>query len=168
MENNELSEKDLILSLLSDYLRSYRLIVGLNNMGLDANNYNIHLGDTIFNLMGLGDEKDETIYERFFEYSQLVIDIDIKNYPEKFDAYVNQIYEWLCTEKIASEKKKIAMEKIALKDGKRFGKVVYETALYIIELKNGTTYSYADLNGWDAGEVKDMDGFDETIELVEK
>lgn len=65
-------------------------------------------------------------------------------------------------------KKKIKMEKIALKDGNKFGKVVYETTFYIVELEDGETYAYADLNGWDAGEVKDMDSLEETIEVVEK
>lgn len=60
------------------------------------------------------------------------------------------------------------MEKIALKDGKKLGKVVYETTLYIVELKNGETHSYADLDSWDAGEVRDLDGLKETIEIKEK
>ena len=60
------------------------------------------------------------------------------------------------------------MEKIAYKDGKRIGKVVYETALHIIEMdEDGETYAYADLCGWDAGEVRDTDGLDETIDIVE-
>lgn len=60
------------------------------------------------------------------------------------------------------------MEKIAYKDGKRIGTVVYETTLYIVELnKDGETYAYADLGGWDAGEVHDTDGLEETIEFKE-
>lgn len=59
------------------------------------------------------------------------------------------------------------MEKIALKDGKKIGKVVYETTLYIVELEDQETYAYADLNGWDAGEVKDIDGLHETIEIID-
>ncbi len=70
--------------------------------------------------------------------------------------------------KKGKRKKKIRMEKIALKDGIKFGKVVYETTLYIIKLEDGETYAYADLGVWDAGEVKDMDGLDETIEIEEK
>ncbi len=60
------------------------------------------------------------------------------------------------------------MEKIAYKDGKRIGTVVYETILYIVEMdKDGETYAYADLGGWDAGEVRDTDGLEETIEFKE-
>lgn len=60
------------------------------------------------------------------------------------------------------------MEKIAYKDGKRIGTVVYETILYIVEMdKDGETYAYVDLGGWDAGEVRDTDGLDETIEFKE-
>lgn len=58
------------------------------------------------------------------------------------------------------------MEKIAYKDGKRIGTVVYETTLYVVEMdKDGETYSYADLGGWDAGEVRDIEDLDETIEI---
>lgn len=61
------------------------------------------------------------------------------------------------------------MEKIAYKDGKRIGAVVYETTLYIVELdKDGETFAYADLDGWDTGEVRDTDGLEETIVFKEK
>ncbi len=104
---NEITEKELILTLLADYLKNYRLVAGLNSMGLDANTYDLNLGDTIFKLMGIGEAKvEEPIYERFFEYSQLVLEIDVKRQPEKFDGFVNQIYEWLCTEKKVNERKK--------------------------------------------------------------
>lgn len=103
---NEITEKELIITLLSDYLKNYRLVAGLNNMGLDANTYGINLGDTIFKLMEFGDAKDEPIYEQFFKHSQLVLEIDIMRQPEKLDNLVNEIYEWLCKEKKVNEKRK--------------------------------------------------------------
>lgn len=106
INTNELTEKQLILSLLADYMKNYRLVAGLNNMSLDANIYDLNLGDTIFKLMGFGEAKHETIYERFFQYSQLVLEIDVKRQPKKFDDFVYQIYEWLCTEKKVNEKRK--------------------------------------------------------------
>lgn len=58
--------------------------------------------------------------------------------------------------------------KVAYKDGKRIGKIVYETTLYIIKMDDDSeTYAYADLCGWDVGEVKDTDGLHETINVVE-
>lgn len=58
------------------------------------------------------------------------------------------------------------MKKTAYKDRKRIGKVVYETILYVVKMDiDGETYSYADLGGWDAGEVRDSDGLEETIEF---
>ncbi len=59
------------------------------------------------------------------------------------------------------------MEKIAIKNGKKLGTVVYETMLYIIKHdEDGETFSYADLGNWDAGEVKDMDSLHEMIDII--
>lgn len=100
MKRIKLSEKELIVSLITDYLTNFRLVYGLNDMGINANTYDIHLGDTIFKLMGFGaTSKEELIYERFYEYSQKVMELDIKHQAEPFNALVNEIYEWLCKQK---------------------------------------------------------------------
>lgn len=100
MKRIKLSEKEFLISLIADYLTNYRLVCGLNNMGMNANTYDIHLGDTIFKLMGFGTTpKEELIYERFYEYSQKVMELDIKHQAQPFNALVNEIYEWLCKQK---------------------------------------------------------------------
>lgn len=100
MKIKELKDRELLISLIADYLTNYRLVCGLNDMGMNANTYDIHLGDTIFTLMGFGaTPKEELIYERFYEYSQKVMKLDIKHQAEPFNALVNEIYEWLCAER---------------------------------------------------------------------
>ncbi len=59
------------------------------------------------------------------------------------------------------------MEKIAIKNGEKLGRVVYETTLYIIKHdEDGETFAYAELEDWDVDEVKDMDSLHETIDII--
>lgn len=59
------NKEKLILSLIKDDLINVKLVNGLNEAGLNADNYYLHLSDTIFKLMGFGDDEEaETIYER--------------------------------------------------------------------------------------------------------
>lgn len=107
MKIKELKNKELLISLITDYLTNFRLVGGLNSLGMNANTYDIHLGDTIFQLMGFGaTPKEELIYERFYELSQKVMELDIKNQVEPFNTLVNEIYEWLCKERRKYEKAK--------------------------------------------------------------
>lgn len=107
MKTNEIVQKELALSLLADYLTNYRLIAGLNDMGLNANTYGIRLGDTIFKLMGFGATvKDELIYERFYELSRRVMLLDIQHQPEEFNDLVTELYKWLKKERRKYEKAK--------------------------------------------------------------
>ena len=43
-----LNKKELIISLIRDNLINLKLVSGLNHMGLIADDYYLHLGDTIF------------------------------------------------------------------------------------------------------------------------
>lgn len=105
MEYYKSTQKEILISLISDYLTNFRLVGGLNSLGMNANTYDIHLGDTIFKLMGFGaTPKEELIYERFYELSQKVMELDIKNQQEQFNRLVNDMYEWLCEERRKYEK----------------------------------------------------------------
>ena len=61
------NKKDLILSLIKDNLINTRLLMGLGNLGLIADDYTLHLGDTIFKLMEFeSDEQSDLIFEKVF------------------------------------------------------------------------------------------------------
>lgn len=78
MKTITISEKELIMSLLKDHLISYKLVKGLERLGLDAMNYNLCLPETIFNLMSFGSsDKEERLFEDFLEWSERVFPIDL-------------------------------------------------------------------------------------------
>lgn len=77
MKTIPLSKKDLIMSLLRDHLVSYRLVQGLLKAGLDSNNFDLYIAETIFQLMGFGSsEKEEKLFEEFLNWSEKVMSID--------------------------------------------------------------------------------------------
>jgi hypothetical protein len=59
--------KQLILSLIRDSLINLKLISGLNSLGLNANDYSLYLGNTIFLLMGFDkSEQSDLIFENVY------------------------------------------------------------------------------------------------------
>ena len=77
MKTITISKKALVMSLLKDHLVSYKLIKGLERLGLDAINFDINLGDTVFSLMGFGSSDDEEkLFEEFLGWSEKVLLID--------------------------------------------------------------------------------------------
>lgn len=91
------NEKDLILSLIRDSLINYKLVSGLNAIGLNADNYHIYLSDTVFKLMGLNNRKEgDLLYEKIYlGNAQKVRHISIITSTEAIDKLSHQIYEEL-------------------------------------------------------------------------
>ncbi|MBL7884647.1 MAG: hypothetical protein JNL69_11305 [Bacteroidia bacterium] len=95
-----MNKKKLILSLIKDSLINAKLVNGLNEMGLNADNYFLHLNDTVFNLMGYDDnEETEQIFELFVELSKRAMFIDISQSHKPLDDLALQIYIELSTRK---------------------------------------------------------------------
>lgn len=93
MSNN----KNLILRLIRDDLTNTKLVSGLNNLGLDADLYNLYLGETIFSLMGFQEnEQSDIVYERIYlAMAEKVNEIDFSVYKEKIDKLAMDIYDEL-------------------------------------------------------------------------
>jgi hypothetical protein len=94
-------EKEFILRLIKDDLLNVRLVTGLLALGLkDAGDYHLHLSQTIFSLIGyeIGSVHEEKVFEEYCEISQRVMGIDIFEQPEKFDEFVNELYNKLKTD----------------------------------------------------------------------
>lgn len=89
--------KDLILSLIRDSLINFKLISGLNLLGLNADDYHIHLSDTIFKLMNLQNHKQgDLLFEKIYlANAQKVKHIRFPASTEELDAISNEIYEEL-------------------------------------------------------------------------
>jgi hypothetical protein len=94
------NKKKLILSLIKDDLINAKLVNGLNEIGLNTDNYFLHLSDTIFKLMGFEDNDEaETIFERYMELTKRSMFIDISQSHKPMDYLALQIYTELLSRK---------------------------------------------------------------------
>ncbi len=92
-----MKNKQLILSLIKDDLINTKLVNGLTEMGLHAENYFLYLGQTIFKLMEFEDSKEtEQVFERYVQLTKKVVLIDISESHQPLDELVLEIYEELC------------------------------------------------------------------------
>lgn len=77
MKVSEVKKKDFIMLMIRDHLLSYRLLQGLEKIGFDTSNFDLHLGENIFHLFGFGDSaEEEKLYEKFLGWSKEVQEID--------------------------------------------------------------------------------------------
>ena len=54
-----MNQEEIIIRLIKDHLVNTRLINGLYNLGVYADDYHLHLSDTIFKMNGIPDENEE-------------------------------------------------------------------------------------------------------------
>ncbi len=93
---NPNKNKKLILSLIKDDLINTKLVNGLDALGLNAQDYLLHLSDTIFKLMGIkDDEKGEKLFEHYLDLKDNVRFIDGVKSHEAFDNLAIEIYNEL-------------------------------------------------------------------------
>lgn len=87
----------LIIKLIRDCLISWKLIHGLNALGLNADDYHLYLGDTIFELMGFrGSRESDLIYENvFLANCEKVRSIRFAASLDELDKLSEKIYEEL-------------------------------------------------------------------------
>ena len=94
------TERTLIIALIKDDLINTRLVNGLNAIGLNADDYLLHLSDTIFKLLGIGDDAaGETIFEWYMDSLKRVDQINICEDAEALNELATQIYLELLLEK---------------------------------------------------------------------
>ena len=98
MDTNK--NKNLILSLIKDDLINTKLVNGLNALGLNADDYLLHLGQTIFDLLGYEEnEETEKVFERYMHLSEAALQIDISESNKNLDGLALQIYRELVLQK---------------------------------------------------------------------
>lgn len=106
MELKNIEERDLLISLIRDSLISFKLISGLNDLGLHADDYIPFLGDTIFLLMGFQNhEQSDLIFESvYLANAEKVKTISFLSSTEDLDALSREIYnELLFAKRICSK-----------------------------------------------------------------
>ncbi len=91
------NNKELIISLIRDNLINTKLLLGLNNLGLIADDYALHLGDTVFELMGFEiNEHNDFLFEKvFLANSAKVMYIDFSGSKDELTRLSMEIYKEL-------------------------------------------------------------------------
>lgn len=88
--------KKLILSLIKDDLINCKLVNGLNNAGLNADDYYLHLNTTIFGLMGYKeDHYSDEVFEQYRDLSATAKYIDIHESHATLDPLALDLYNLL-------------------------------------------------------------------------
>jgi hypothetical protein len=89
-------KKKLIISLIKDDLINSKLVNGLDAMGLESQDYFLHLSGTIFDLIGFSDcETSDEVYHEYVLRSKKVTEIDIKHDNRPLDSLASELYQYL-------------------------------------------------------------------------
>jgi hypothetical protein len=92
-----MKRKTLIISLIRDDLINSKLVYGLGDMGLNADEYLLHLSETVFKLMGL--DSTDQLTEHYLELTQRIRDIDIFDRAGTLEHLAIDIYHKLLLQK---------------------------------------------------------------------
>ena len=105
---NRKKQKALVVGLIKDGLINQKLVNGLNSLGLNASNYSISIGDTIFALMGFkNNDMNDLIFENvYLAISEKVKYIDFSDSMEELEKLSEEIYTELLFAKEICEIKK--------------------------------------------------------------
>lgn len=91
------TRKKLVLDLITDDLINTKLVYSLNNIGLQANDYTLHLSTTIMNLMRIKTTslRWENIHDEYLKMTSRVLKIDFQESPRILTALAEEIYDFL-------------------------------------------------------------------------
>lgn len=92
-----MKQKTLILHLIIDDLVNTKLVSGLNQLGLNAEDYTLHASSTIMNLMQIKTTslRWENIHDEYLQMTSRVLKIDIQESPRMLTALAEEIYDFL-------------------------------------------------------------------------
>lgn len=91
------ADPQFIIKLIRDCLINFKLVSGLNALGINADDYHLYLGDTIFELMGFtSKDNSDLIYENvFFANCEKIKHISFALSTEELDVLSEAIYKEL-------------------------------------------------------------------------
>lgn len=96
--------EQLIISLIKDDLINSKLVNGLNQLGLSAGDYHLHLSETIFNLMGIdGAQDDDKLLDYYIELTSVAQSVDLSDIAGRnatLDKLAHSIYVELLHRKV--------------------------------------------------------------------
>ena len=86
-----------MLHLITDDLINTKLVYSLNNIGLQANDYTLHISTTIINLMRIKTTplRLDNIHDEYLKMTSRVLKIDLQKSPQLLTTMAEEIYEFL-------------------------------------------------------------------------
>lgn len=88
--------RELVISLIKDDLINTKLVNGLTKMGLNAEQYTLHLSSTIFELMGFQNGlQTDVLFEFYIEYTKKVDQMNTNSDTTEIDELAEDIFEKL-------------------------------------------------------------------------
>ena len=92
-----MKQKELIIKLIKDDLINYKLITGLNEIGLEAEKYDVYLCDTVLELIGIevDDHNVDLVHEYYNSLSAKSKSINMRP-DHELKELAAEIYDKLC------------------------------------------------------------------------
>lgn len=96
MITDKIYTKKFILSLIKDDLINTKLILGLRDINLNADDYTLHLSETIFSLMGIENStENDAVFDRYFDLAKRTKFIHLHYDTNLIDELALDIYNYL-------------------------------------------------------------------------
>ena len=94
------ADQTLIISLIKDDLIHSKLVNNLIDIGINVSHYQLHLGDTIFKLMGFADDHDsDRVFARYIDLLKNARLINISVSCAALDELAFEIFQTLQKDK---------------------------------------------------------------------
>jgi len=84
--------EQVIKALIKDEVKSTKLVIGLNNMGVEASNFHLNLSNTILTIVGV--KLNDEDFDRYDKMYEEVLNIDIED-NKSLNQLTNKIYRYL-------------------------------------------------------------------------
>lgn len=101
-----MNKDEIIIALIKDHLINTKLLESLYALKIDADEYTIYAGDTVFKLMELGDDEwSDSIYEYYYmDLLKQVHKLNIREDARQLDQLAESIFLKLSIKKLEKEK----------------------------------------------------------------
>lgn len=88
--------KTIVINLIKQDLINWKMINSLQKMQVRADNYQLDIGQIIFEMMNLENRKDvDEIFEKYVEMSKPILKISAHQSNRKIDLLASKIYDYL-------------------------------------------------------------------------
>lgn len=93
------NQEKLIRSLIKDDLINHKLVNGLGDLGLECDEYLLHLKETVLDLMGFTrEQRTDRLYSEYMDRMGPLRLIDVRRNKAWLEVLAGDIYVWLLKE----------------------------------------------------------------------